>query len=89
MMQLRTLNPFQIFKTEIKKSKTCSGCCPFLCLSNGSTLMKIQSGQTIPSKPDRREERAVTVAEFIDPVRELKSALKVELKLALTTIQDL
>jgi hypothetical protein len=51
--------------------------------------MKIQSGQTIPSKPDRREERAVTVAEFIDPVRELKSALKVELKLALTTIQDL
>jgi hypothetical protein len=50
MMKLRILKSFQIFKTEIKKSKTCSGCCPFLCLSNGSTLMKIQSGQAMPLK---------------------------------------
>ncbi len=38
----------QIFKTEIKKSKTYSGWCPFQGLSNGNgtTLMHIQSGQT-------------------------------------------
>ncbi len=49
MKRLRTLKSFQIFKSEIKKLKTFSGWCPFLCLSNGFfTLRKIQSGRTVP-----------------------------------------
>ncbi len=44
MKQLRTLKSFQIFKSETKKSKTYSGRCPFQGLSNGTTLMHIQSG---------------------------------------------
>ncbi len=48
MKRLRTLTLFQIFSTEIKKSKTYSGWCPFKGLSNGSTLMQIQSGRTVP-----------------------------------------
>ncbi len=48
MKRLRTLKLFQIFSTEIKKSKTCSGWCTFKGLSNGTTLMQIQSGQTVP-----------------------------------------
>ncbi len=46
---LSTCKP-QIFSTEIKKSKTYSGWCPFQGLSNGTTLMKIQSGRTVPLK---------------------------------------
>jgi hypothetical protein len=46
--RLRTLKSFQIFKTEIKKSKTFSGRCPFQGLYNGTTLMQIQSGRTVP-----------------------------------------
>ncbi len=45
-----TLKLFQIFRTEIIKSKTCSGWCPFQGLSNGTTLMQVQSGRTIPLK---------------------------------------
>jgi hypothetical protein len=41
---------FEIFKIESKKKKTYSGWCPFLCLSNGSTFMKIQSSRTVPLK---------------------------------------
>ncbi len=41
MKRLRTSKSFQIFKSEIKISKTYSGWCPFQGLSNGSTLMKI------------------------------------------------
>ncbi len=48
MKRLRTLKLFQIFSTEIKKSKTYSGWCPFKGLSNGTTLMQIQSGRTVP-----------------------------------------
>jgi hypothetical protein len=48
MKRLRTLKLFQIFITEIKKSKTYSGLCPFQGLSNGTTLMQIQSGRTVP-----------------------------------------
>ncbi len=48
MKRLRTLKLFQIFSTEIKKSKTYSGLCPFKGLSNGTTLMQIQSGRTVP-----------------------------------------
>ncbi len=33
-----------------KKIKTFSGWCPFQGLSNGTTLMQIQSGQTVPFK---------------------------------------
>jgi hypothetical protein len=40
---------FQIFSTEIKKSKTYSGWCPFKGLTNGTTLMQIQSGRTVPT----------------------------------------
>ncbi len=36
MKQLSTLKSFQIFKSEIKKSKTYSGWCPFQSLSNGT-----------------------------------------------------
>ncbi len=47
MKRLRTLKSFQIFKSEIKKSKTYSGWYPFLGLSNGTTLfLQIQSGRT-------------------------------------------
>ncbi len=46
--RLRTLKLSQIFSTEIKKSKTYSGWCPFKGLSNGTTLMQIQSGRTVP-----------------------------------------
>jgi hypothetical protein len=48
MKQLRTLKLFQIFRTKIKNSKTYSGLCPFQGLSNGTTLMQIQSGRTVP-----------------------------------------
>jgi hypothetical protein len=47
MKGLRTLKLFQIFSTEIKNSKTYSGC-PFKGLCNGITLMLIQSGRTVP-----------------------------------------
>ncbi len=50
MKRLRTLKLFQIFSTEIKKSKTYSGWCPFKGLFNGTTLMQIQSGRTVPLK---------------------------------------
>ncbi len=50
MKRLRTLKLFQIFSTEIKKSKTYSGWCPFKGLFNGTTLMQIQSGWTVPLK---------------------------------------
>ncbi len=46
--RLRTLKSFQIFKTEIKKPKTLSGWCPFQGLPNGTTLMQILSGWTVP-----------------------------------------
>jgi hypothetical protein len=42
------LKLFQIFSTEIQKSKTYSGKCPFKGLSNGTTLKQIQSGRTVP-----------------------------------------
>jgi hypothetical protein len=42
------LNSYQITKIKNKKLKTCSGWWPFQCLSNGTTLMKIKSGQTVP-----------------------------------------
>ena len=51
MKRLRTLKLFQIFSTEIKKSKTYSGWCPFKGLSNGTTLIQIQSGRTVPLMP--------------------------------------
>ncbi len=44
----RTLNSCQIFKIKNQKSKTYSGWCPFKGLSNGTTLMQIQSGRTVP-----------------------------------------
>jgi hypothetical protein len=50
MKWLRTLKSFQIFKTEIKKSKTYSGWCPFQGQSSGTTLIQIQSGRTVPLK---------------------------------------
>ncbi len=37
-------------QSETKKSKTYSSWCSFQCLSNGTTLMEIQSGQTVPLK---------------------------------------
>ncbi len=43
-----TLNSYQIFKIKNKKLKTYSGWCPFKGLSNDTTLMQIQSGQTVP-----------------------------------------
>ncbi len=45
---VRTLNSNQIFKIKNKKYKTYSGWCPFQGLSNGTTLMQIQSGRTVP-----------------------------------------
>ncbi len=42
----------QKLKTNIKKWKTYSGWCPFPGLSNGTTLMQIQSGQTVPLKQE-------------------------------------
>ncbi len=50
MKWLRTLKSFQKFRTEIKKSKTYGGWCPFQGLSNGTTLMQIQYGWTVPLK---------------------------------------
>jgi hypothetical protein len=46
MKRLRTMNYYQIFKIKNKKLKTYSGWCPFQGLSNGTTLMQIQSGHT-------------------------------------------
>ncbi len=48
MKRLRSFKSFQIIMSHIKKSKTYSGWCPFQGLSNGTTLMKIQSGRTVP-----------------------------------------
>ncbi len=48
MKRLRTLNSYQILKIKNKKGKTYSCCCPFQELSNGTTLMQIQSGRTVP-----------------------------------------
>ncbi len=48
MKRLRTLKFLQKFKIRIKNSKTYSGCCPFPGLSNGTILMQIQSGRTVP-----------------------------------------
>ena len=39
MKRLRTLKSFKIFKSEIKKSKTYSGWCPFQGLFNDTTLI--------------------------------------------------
>jgi hypothetical protein len=53
MKRLRTLNSLQIFKIKNKKSKTYTGSgsgCPFQGLSNGTTLMQIQSGWTVPKE---------------------------------------
>ncbi len=50
MKRLRTLKSFQIFKTEIKKSKTYCSWSPFQGLFNGTTLVQIQSGRTVPFK---------------------------------------
>jgi hypothetical protein len=47
MKRLRTWKLFQIFSTNIKKSKTYIGLCAFKGLSNGTTLMQIQSGRTV------------------------------------------
>jgi hypothetical protein len=48
MKRFRTLNSYQIFK--IKNKKTYSGWCLFEDLSNGTTLMQVQSGWTVPLK---------------------------------------
>ncbi len=61
MKQLRTLKSFQIFRSEIEKSKTYSSWCPFQGLSNGTTLMKIHSGRMVrlsnePSKPHKGDD---------------------------------
>jgi hypothetical protein len=48
---VRTLKSFQIYKSEIKKSKTYSCWCSFQGLSNGTILMWIQSGQMVPLIP--------------------------------------
>ncbi len=50
MKRLRILNSYQIFKIKNKKSKTYSSWSPFQGLSNGTTLMQIQFGRTVPSK---------------------------------------
>jgi hypothetical protein len=47
MKRLSTLKLFQIVRTEIKKSKTYSGRCPFQGLSIDIALMQIQSGRTV------------------------------------------
>ncbi len=51
--ELRTLNSYQIFK--IKKSKTYSDWCSFQVLSNGTTLLQIQSGRTVPLRGQQLE----------------------------------
>ncbi len=48
MKRLRTLKFLQKFKIKIKKSKTYSGLWIFQGLSNGTALMQIQSGRTVP-----------------------------------------
>jgi hypothetical protein len=48
MKRLRTLNSYQILKIKNKKYKTHSGWYPFQGLYNGTTLMQIQSGRTVP-----------------------------------------
>ncbi len=48
MKRLRTLNSYHIFKIKNKKLKTYSGWRPFQGLSNGTTLIQIQSGWTVP-----------------------------------------
>jgi hypothetical protein len=48
MKRLSTLKSFQKFKIKIKKWKTYSGWCPFPGLSNGTTVMQIHSGRTVP-----------------------------------------
>ncbi len=50
MKRLRILKSFKIFKSGIKKLKTYSSWCAFTGLSNDTTLMQIQSGQTVPLK---------------------------------------
>ncbi len=50
MKRLKTLTSFHIFKSEIKKSKTYSGWCPFQGLSMSATIMQTQSGRTLPLK---------------------------------------
>ncbi len=58
MKWLRTLKLFQIFRTKIKKSKTYSGLYPFQGLSNGTPLMQIQSGRTVPLKVPSGQKRS-------------------------------
>ncbi len=48
MNRLRTLNSYQIFKIKNKESKTYISWSPFQGLSNGTTLMQIHSGWTVP-----------------------------------------
>ncbi len=48
MKWLRTLNSYQIFKIKKNISKTYSSWCPYQGLSNGTTLMQIQSGWMVP-----------------------------------------
>ncbi len=62
MKQLRTLNSYQILKIKNKKSKTYSGWGLFQSLSNGTTLMQIQSGPTVTlnSSEKRREWRSLS-----------------------------
>jgi hypothetical protein len=48
--RLKILRSLQIFKTEIKTSKTYSSWRPFQGLFKGTTLMQIQSGWTVPLK---------------------------------------
>ncbi len=43
---------FKYSALKLKKSKTYSGWCPFQGLSNGTTLMQIQSGRTVPLRTD-------------------------------------
>ncbi len=67
MKRLRTLKSFQIFESEMKKSKTYIGW-SFQGLSNGTTLMQIQSGRTVPltchlkmKNPPTRPTRKITM----------------------------
>ncbi len=48
MKRLKTLNSYQIFKIKNKESKTFCSWSPFQGLSNGTTLMQIHSGWTVP-----------------------------------------
>ncbi len=50
IQRIRTLNPFKKFKIKIKKSKTCSGGCSFLGISNGTSLRQFLSGGIIQKK---------------------------------------